>query len=176
MKKTLVISLLLFVWMLTACGNDSDDSEHKELTPAQKIEKMEDSGELPKLERTNTVNGIDADKNGIRDDIDAYIKKTYPSKAQQQAVNQYAKGLQASLLVDKKDKIALKAVTNEKARAISCISTQVPNGNSPNGDRVVKEILSMSTNTKQRLKKYLELDQALDGTVISLPSGDVCDE
>ena len=45
------------------------------LTPTQKITKMEDSGELPKLERTNTVEGFDADKNGIRDDVDTYIKK-----------------------------------------------------------------------------------------------------
>ena len=131
MKKGIIISLLS-IGLLTACGNDSDE-------PAQKIAKMEDLGELPKLERTNTVWGIDADKNGIRDDIDAYIKKTYPSEDQQKAVNQYARSLQASLLVDKEDKIAVKAVTNSKARAISCISMKVPDGKSPNGGRVVSD-------------------------------------
>ncbi|MND97338.1 hypothetical protein D3C80_896560 [compost metagenome] len=53
---------------------------------------------------------------------------------------------------------------------------KVPDGKSPNGDRVVREILSITTNTKQRLLEYVALDKALDGTVISLPSGDVCDE
>ena len=175
MKKRLVISLLS-VGLLTACGNDSDDSGQKELTPGQKIAQMEDSGELPRLERTDTVKGIDDDKNGIRDDIDAYIKQTNQTEEQQKAVNQYAKSLQASLLVDTEDKIAVKAITNEKARAISCISVKVPDGKSPNGERVVKEILSMTTNTKQRLTQYFELDKALDGTVVSLPSGEVCDE
>ncbi len=177
MKKGIIISLLS-IGVLTACGNDSDEPAQNEsaLTPTQKIAKMEDSGELPKLERTNTVEGIDADKNGIRDDIDAYIKKTYVSEEQQKAVNQYAKSLQASLLVDKDNKIAVKAVTNSKARAISCISMKVPDGKSPNSDRVVREILSITTNTKQRLLEYVALDKALDGTVISLPSGDVCDE
>lgn len=88
MKKGIIISLLS-IGVLTACGNDSDELAQNEsaLTTTQKIVKMKDSGELPKLERTNTVWGIDADKNGIRDDIDAYIKKTYPSEEQQKAVN-----------------------------------------------------------------------------------------
>jgi len=34
----------------------------------------------------------------------------------------------------------------------------------------------MTTNTKQRLTQYFELDKAVDGMVVSLPSGDVCDE
>ena len=52
----------------------------------------------------------------------------------------------------------------------------MPSGNSPNGGSVVEEILGVTTNTKQRLLQYIALDKALDGTVISLPSGDVCDE
>ncbi|WP_374572899.1 hypothetical protein [Acinetobacter sp.] len=169
---------LLCICMLTACGVDSAEPVNNEAarTPAQKIAKMQDSGGLPELERTDTVKGIDADKNGIRDDIDAYIQKTYPSEEQQKAVSQYARSLQASLSVDKADKIAVKAITNEKARAISCIFEKIPNGKSPNGDRVVKEILSMTTNTRQRLFEYIALDKALDGAVISLPSGHVCDE
>jgi len=177
MKKRLMTGLLC-ICMLTACGIDSAEPVNNEaaLTPAQKIAKMEDSGGLPKLERTDTVEGIDADKNGIRDDIDVYIQKTYPSAERQKAVSQYARSLQASLSVDKADKIAVKAITNEKARAISCIFEKIPNGKSPNGDRVVKEILSMTTNTKQRQLEYLALDKALDGTVISEQHEDVCDE
>lgn len=122
MKKRLVISLLS-IWLLIACGNDSDQ---KELILAQKIAKMEGSDELPSLERTDTVEDIEADKNGIRDDIDEYIKKTYQIEEQQKAVIQYAKSLQASLLVDTEDKIAVKAIINDKTRAISCISVKTP--------------------------------------------------
>lgn len=174
MKRILMISLCIGV--LSACGEDNSNQNETPLTPAQKIAKMETDGELPTLERTNTIAGIDEDQNGIRDDIDAYIEKTYSSEAQKKAVSQYAKSLQASLLVDTEDKIALKATTNVKARAISCIFEKIPYGKSPDGDRVVGEILSITTNTKQRLLAYVALDKALDGTVISSPSGDVCDE
>lgn len=178
MKTQLIISLIC-VGMLTACSNDNDGpvQNDPELTPAQKIEKMERSGEIPRLDRTDTIGGIDTDNNGVRDDIDEYIKKTYPSAVQQKALLQYARSLQKSLLLeDKQDLIAVKAVTNEKARAISCISLKVPGGKSPNGDRVVQEILSLHTNTKKRLEEYWKLDIALNGTTITLPIGDVCDE
>lgn len=155
MRISLFISLLP-IFLLIACGNDSS--------------------EPPSLDRTDTIGGVDADKNGIRDDIDTYIKKTYPNYEQKKAVTQYARSLQASLLIDKDDEIAVKAATNAKAKAISCISMKVPDGKSPNGERVVREIVSITTNTKQRLLEYMTLDKALDGTVISLPSGDVCDE
>ncbi|NCU24029.1 hypothetical protein DZC41_11290, partial [Acinetobacter haemolyticus] len=118
----------------------------------------------------------DADQNGIRDDIDAYIQKTYTTEEQRKAVSQYARSLQSSILVNKEDKIAVKAITNEKARAISCIFEKIPNEQSPNNGSVVEEILGATTNTKKRLLEYIALNKSLDGTVISLPSGDVCDE
>lgn len=175
MQKNIIFSLL-FSSLLIGCGNDSDDQDFQQQTPAQKISSLENSGEIPKLERTNTIAGIDGDKNGIRDDIDIYIEKTYPSEEQQKAVKQFAKALQTSLLVDKEDIIAVKSVTNVSRRAISCIFEKVPNGNSPNGGSVVEEILGATTNTKQRLIEYMALDKALDGTVISSPKGEVCDE
>ncbi len=153
MKIRLFLLIVVCISIVSACGTED-----------------------PELDRTDTVAGIDGDDNGIRDDIDAYISRTYTNEEQRKAVNQYAKGLQASLLVDTEDKIAVKAITNEKARAISCISDKIPGGKSPNGERVVREILSMTTNTKLRLTQYFVLDKALDGTVISLPGEDVCDE
>lgn len=155
MRISLFISLLP-IFLLTACGNDSSEPS--------------------KLDRTDTIGGVDADKNGIRDDIDIYIKKTYPIEEQQKAVIQYAKALQASLLVDKEDKVAVKALTNAKARAISCIFEKIPSEQSRINGSIVEEIVGITTNTKQRLLEYLALNKALDGTVISLPSADICDE
>ena len=65
MRISLFISLLP-IFLLIACGNDSS--------------------EPPSLDRTDTIGGVDADKNGIRDDIDTYIKKTYPNYEQKKAV------------------------------------------------------------------------------------------
>lgn len=177
MKKKLIISLLS-IFLLTACGDDSDEPAQNEppLTSAQKITKMEQSGELPMLERTDTVEGVDTDQNGIRDDIDAYIKTTYPNEEQQKAVAQYARSLQASLLIDKDNKIAVKTAANEQAKAISCIFEKIPSEQSRINGSIVEEMIGVTTNTKQRLLEFISLNKALDGTVTSVPSGDVCDE
>lgn len=177
MKKRLFVSLLS-IFLLTACGEDSDQPTQNEssLTSAQKIQKMEDSGELPMLERTNTIEGIVTNQNGVRDDIDAYIKSTYPDEEQQKAVMQYARSLQASLLIDKDNKIAVKSAANAQAKAISCIFERIPSEQSRINGSIVEEIIGATTNTKQRLLEYIALNEALDGTVTSLPSGEVCDE
>lgn len=157
MKKRITISLLS-ICIFAVCINT-----HSSDIPLQ-------------LDRTKTLQGVDADQNGIRDDIDRYIKKKYSLEKQQKAVSQYARSLQASLLVDKENRNAVKAVTNTKAKAISCIHEKIPKGRFPGGGSVVKEILSITTNTKLRLLAYVSLDKALDGSVISLPSGTVCEE
>ena len=106
---------MLSVFLLTACGDDSDEPNQNERTDisSKNYKDGKQSGELPILERTDTVKGVDADQNGIRDDIDAYIKNTYPNEEQQKAVIQYARSLQASLLIDKNDKIAVKSAAIE---------------------------------------------------------------
>lgn len=135
-----------------------------------------DSLGLPVLDRTSTVAGIDADQNGIRDDIQAYINATYPEPEQQKAVSQYARSLQAKLLVNPKDKYQVRASSDASVKGMSCIYEKVPVDNSPQAARVVEEIFSLTTNTKQRLKAYMAFDQAMDGAVISLPTGKVCDD
>ncbi|WP_227553789.1 hypothetical protein [Acinetobacter haemolyticus] len=107
MKIKIIIGLLC-IGILTGCGNDDDSKSDTPLTPAQKIAKKKSSGEQLQLDLTDTVAGIDADQNGIRDDIDAYIQKTYPTEEQRKAVSQYARSLQASLLVDLENKIQLR--------------------------------------------------------------------
>ncbi len=39
----------------------------------EQIAQLEKSGQIPSLDRTNTLLGIDANNNGVRDDIEAYI-------------------------------------------------------------------------------------------------------
>ena len=133
-----------------------------------------DSLGLPVLDRTNTVAGIDADQNGIRDDIQVYINVTYPEPEQQKAVSQYARSLQAKLLVNPKDKYQVRASSDASVKGMSCIYEKVPVDNSAQAARVVEEIFSLTTNTKQRLKAYMAFDQAMDGALISLPTEKVC--
>ena len=161
-KKKMIC--LLSIGLLTACSHSP--------TQSQSVNSLG----LPELDRTNTVEGIDADRNGIRDDIDGYIKNTYPAPEQQKAVSQYARSLQSKLLIDHKDRNAVRASSKVSSKAIGCIYEKIPQGKSPNAARVVQETLSLTTNTKQRLMAYLAYNKAMDGMVISLPSENVCED
>lgn len=130
--------------------------------------------DIPNLDKTSTLEGIDADVNGIRDDIDRYIANTYPAPEQKKAVNQYARNLQDALLVDKTNKEDLKSYQLESSRSITCIFEKIPRDMLPVNSDVIQDILAATINTKLRRVEFKKLNQALDGTSISLQTEDFC--
>jgi len=174
-KKCMV---LLLAAMLVGCS----DSHHQEAddgtTPPPQgethaaIAALEESGAIPRLERSNSLAGTDADGNGIRDDVDAYIVQNYSGEEQLAAVNQYARTMQASLLLPENDREAARVVALRSARAIYCIHSKFGNGK---GYRVTSEIRGVTTNTKPRLLAYLSYNRSLNGMVFSNPQGEVCE-
>jgi hypothetical protein len=159
MLKKIFITIVL---LLTACSGASDDKTLKD--------------EIPKLDRTDTIAGIDENGNGIRDDIEKYIVENYRDEGQKKALFQFAKTVQESLLVDISDMIAVKTVDIQDTRALHCILLRfdVKKGDE-NPSIAWEKIRSMTTNTKERLKAYLRYNKALDGTASSLPTRDTCE-
>lgn len=144
-------------------------------TPQAQIAALEDSGAIPKLERGNTLQGTDADADGVRDDVAAYINGQFTAPAQKAAAVQAAKSLQAALLVAPGDTTAAKAASLRIANAVNCIYARFPmTGSTPPG-KVVTDLEAVITNTKQRLLAYLAYNKALDGTTSGLPQGDTCE-
>lgn len=75
-------------------------STNAPLTMKEQIKALEDSGKLPKLDRSTSIAGLDVNNNGIRDDIDAWIAALPITGVQKKAAEQSAKVRQAELLVD----------------------------------------------------------------------------
>jgi len=174
--KIRILALSIFcLSTLSACWAESDSSvkQLETLKLAEQISKMEESGELPKLKRTDTLDGIDNDQNGIRDDIDAYMQKNFTDADQQNAVKQFAKSMQEFLLTNPDDREEAKAASIKNSKAISCIYLRFP---ADNAYEIINDIDAITTNTKKRLLASIAVDKALDGTVISEQNGDVCDE
>jgi len=72
-----------------------------------------------------TIAGIDANENGIRDDVELAIFKLYPNSARiRSAALQYALGLELQLTV--RDSKTLVAALQEKRRGYFCLSRTVP--------------------------------------------------
>jgi hypothetical protein len=78
-------------------------------TIAGQIAALERGGAYPTLDRSTDIVGPDANKNGVRDDIEAWINSQPVNDAQRKAVMQKARALQGTLTVSLKDQSALQA-------------------------------------------------------------------
>ncbi len=161
---------------LTGCGGGGSTGSAPALTPQEQVAQLEASGVLPTLERTDSIAGIDANANGVRDDIDQHIEKKYTVPADRAAAMQMARAYQQMLLVDKRDTVALDAVSEIGSRAIVCGSLVFagPAG-SVEFSQMVTLLESMTTNTKVRLLAYVAYNGARSGSVSTMPQGDTCD-
>lgn len=172
MKKSIILVAML-AW-LGGCSGGSGGTEAGETTPKEQVLALESAGEIPKLERDASIAGVDADANGVRDDVEAYIAGNYASEAERAAAMQYAKGMQAALLVDTSNIAAVKEVKRQMSRALHCVYDKF-GGGTKQPATVNEELRAISTNTKQRLLAYLAYNKALDGTSWAMPEGDTCE-
>ena len=84
----------------------------------------------PGAEADKTVAGIDANTNGIRDDVELAIFKEYPDSAKTRAVLlQYALAMQMQAVQSIINKEVVIAVIQEEDRASLCIADLVPTEN-----------------------------------------------
>ncbi len=80
----------------------------------------------PGIENDATLQGIDANNNAVRDDVELSIFKAYPDQMRIRAVLlQYASVLQEETMYPLNDAIAT-AIAQEDSRAYDCIGTIVP--------------------------------------------------
>ncbi|HIF9187351.1 hypothetical protein [Photobacterium damselae] len=146
------------------------------VTDQDKIDDLTESNQIPNLDRSDELLGVDDDNNGIRDDIDAFIEFHYKDEKQKKAVKQLAGSLQKTLVADTSDIINVKKLNRDNTRAINCIFSRfsdVTIDKSP--EQVTQEIESITSNTKARLIAYLAFNSALDGTSWAIPEGDTCE-
>jgi hypothetical protein len=114
-----------------------------------------------------SIAGIDANKNGIRDDIEQYIEKTYPDPAKRAAMMQYAKAQQNFILTATTPERAQLAA-QELWRSFACARSQLGR---PWLD-ATKDVLAMYLNTRDRLNAQAKAQDNLAGQIVESYSGD----
>lgn len=133
-----------------------------------------------------TVEGVDANENGIRDDVELAIFKKYPGAANlklRAAELQYAKALQATFSAFTED--TLSAAAWEQSRGYSCISHVNPElpltateselqADSQISKARINEVRSLVLNTKDRQSEFESLYEKFMSSHKS-PSTDYCD-
>jgi hypothetical protein len=142
-------------------------------TLAEQIAALERSGAYPALDRSTDIAGPDANKNGVRDDIEAWISTLAANDAQRKALMQKARALQRTLMVDLKDKTAVQQVGDELSASTECGGDVF----SPYDkfSKLAGRIEAMTANTRERAARYLQFSAASSGSVYAQPSGQYCE-
>ena len=111
----------------------------------------------PGTEADKTVQGIDANNNGIRDDVELAVFKAYPNSAKTRAVLlQYALALQMEVIQPMVNKETVTAVAEETSRGYSCIGDVISRDNMEEFTKVTDEYINFiekkQLNTEERKK------------------------
>lgn len=134
---------------LSACSSGSDSSN----SPSSSQE-------------TATVAGIDANRDGVRDDVERYITTTYPNSARaRSALMQYAKGVQTSFV---NVTTASQSIAHESQllRDGACVTATMGSATA------ITEVDARMANTPDRVRARSFYEGYLEGKVFTIPSGD----
>jgi len=99
-----------------------------------------------------TIEGIDSDNDGVRDDVQIAIAKRYPSNENAKlALTQFAKSLQRAFIAEKNNnQQQLNAVFSEIIAASNCITFSTPN---PREDIVFIEMIMENTDDRSEIHR-----------------------
>ena len=139
----------------------------------------------PGTRADDTVAGIDANENGIRDDVELAVFKEYPNSAKTRAVLlQYALALQMETIQPIINTTIVDKVIGEESRASSCIADILVPRKSPESDRsnidmeeidfFIKFIENKQLNTDIRIKTQKDFYKNLGNFANSTKNED-CD-
>ena len=132
-------------------------------------------GKVPELDRSPDVRGRDANGNGVRDDIDAYIAALSLTDAQWKAAQQTARVQQRSLLVNVNDKAAVAELGRASMAATACLADSFDPERRLSYDIGLK-IEAITANTPERAARYMKYMAALSGTSTAFPTEGYCED
>ena len=123
------------------------------------------------------LKGVDANNNGIRDDIDRLIAQKYARTPEiKRAAEQEARALQRSMEATTREE-ALRAGDAIK-RAAECTYQVLPRDTREQvnyREDLSKDISALTANTQERFTAYWAAERLKSGAVFRQPDGQVCD-
>lgn len=138
---------------------------------AEALRAMDNSGGYPQLNHDETVAGPDANRNGVRDDLDAYIDSLPDTPAQKAALRQTVAALTRSMTADHQNEASTEEVSRSIANATTCLFERYGPGIASDKSN---EMEKFTVNTKNRFRAYAAANAAASGHVIPLPRDSGC--
>jgi hypothetical protein len=131
---------------------------HNEDPPAQEPEPIIVLPPDPGTAGKATVQGIDSDTDGRRDDVQIFVDTTYLDTASRAATSRLAKAFQA-FLIQGSDKAGALAAAASLNKAIDCLYALDPE----NFGDLVDEVEAKVVNTNDRSKAYAKAGAFISG-------------
>jgi|SRR3989344_2072573 len=175
----LVLFVGLVIYRIPVVMERQKTEEVVEKIHSQKLTLADVSGErLPPepdpVLKDATIEGIDANNNGIRDDVELAIFKLHPDSARIRAAElQYAMALQNELSNVFNSETLVVALW-EESRGYFCIDEAMPNATDATFNSTIKEIKNLAFNVEFRKSKIEEI-LAKYMTSHTNPSDQFCD-
>lgn len=140
---------------------------------SEAMDRLVGIGAIPKLNRDDDVAGPDADANGVRDDLDAYVASLPDSELQKKAMLQDFASTQFMMTLDTLNEESVKEGLRLMSASMECLYIRY---DSLTAHKRSKEIETYSVNTEARTEAYDRFNKAASGYVISEPDGEPCIE
>lgn len=158
------VLVLAGVCSISGCGSGSSGSGAVSSTTTPSP--TPDTSGLPPDPGVNgklTLAGVDADADGVRDDIQRYIALTYPNSAKARAALTQATKLMQSELLDASDKSKSMQHAVEDDRSGECLASLRPD----DFVNIERALEAKFLNTEERIRAYLKYNDQLGGEVFS---------
>lgn len=177
MKNDRLFFVALLFLLVTACSGEGGSVG----TPAAKVNvpaaAADDAPQVDNEDLTAGLKGIDADANGIRDDIDRFIARHYSATSMmRKAAEQEARALQKQ--VDAATPEQALAAANAVSRAADCTFKTLPHATEKDlkfAEDMSIEIKALTANTKDRFEAYWKAQEMVSGAVFMDAKEPVCD-
>lgn len=147
------------------------------LNPSVKnsLKEVRASNYLKFEDKTKSIGGVDANKNGVRDDIEGYIKLKYKNNPEFVKVYlEYAQELRKKLTLGSDDREVYRRASHEVSRRMVCASV-VDYKVEP--EKMYKDtmiIYALSVNTKERKDESNRISDLVSGMSFTLPTEEHC--
>ena len=141
-------------------------------TVEQAIQNMERFGKIPEMDDSDELTGGDADSNGLRDDVQAYIDSLDVTDEQRASLVVIASNIQAVMAVDLNNEQAVNSLGEETAVSVVCIAYHFDDP--AEGQMYLSRIEALYANTQERSDKYEQYNEARHGAVTRLPNFSNC--
>ncbi|NWK51989.1 hypothetical protein HYG89_05325 [Acinetobacter sp. SwsAc5] len=168
MKKAVIVLSWLSIFM-TGCSSLLNPTIHNSL------KEVRASNFLKNEDKTKTIGGIDANNNGVRDDIEGYIKLKYANNPEFISVYmQYAKELRRKMTLASEDRETYRRAAHEASMKMVCAS-EIDEKVEPEKmyqDTII--IHALTVNTKQRRAESNRISSLVSGMVFTLPTTEHC--